>query len=175
MDLESTLVICGTCVIVLIGMVLAFLTLPGAWFMLAFAVTMDLAITKVTIFHPYTLITLACVALIGEVLEFVASAMGARRAGGSKLSGVFAVGGALIGSILGTFLIPVPVLGTIAGGAIGAGVLALFTEKAIHRKGWDDSVQVASGAAIGRLAATFVKLGIALIIGIALIVAAVVP
>lgn len=71
----------------------------------------------------------------------------------------------MLGAVLGTFLIPVPVLGTVAGASIGAGVLAMLSTRIIDRKDWDQSMEVAKGAAVGRLAATFVKICIAILVG----------
>ncbi len=160
---------------VAIGMVLAFLTLPGVWFMLAAAVAVELLFPSQTVFHPATLITLVVVAILGEIIEILASAVGAGKAGGSRKSGFFSVIGAMIGAIAGTVLIPIPLVGTIGGACIGAGLFALFSERLIERRDWDQSAQVARGAALGRLAATFVKITIAIVVGVALVWAAAVP
>ena len=157
------------------GMVLAFLTLPGVWLMLAVAVALELLYPTHTVFHPITLITLVVIAILGEVAELLASAVGAGKAGGSKKSGVLSVIGAMVGAVGGTVLIPIPLVGTIAGACIGAGLFALFSERIIERRDWDQSAQVARGAALGRLAATFVKITVAIVVGVALVWAAVVP
>ena len=51
-------------------------------------------------------------ALLGEIIEFAAGAVGASRAGGSKTGAAGAIVGTLIGAVIGTF-IPPPVIGTI--------------------------------------------------------------
>ena len=172
---ENVLIVLIMLAAVATGMLLAFLTLPGVWFMLAVAVALELIYPAHAVFHPATLITLAVVAILGEVIEVFASAVGANKAGGSRKSGFFSVIGAMVGAIAGTVLIPLPIIGTIAGACIGAGLFALFSERLIERRDWDQSAQVARGAALGRLAATFVKITIAIVVGVALVWAAAVP
>jgi uncharacterized protein YqgC (DUF456 family) len=158
-----------------VGVVLAFLTLPGVWLMLAAAVAIELLFPTHKVFHPATLITLVIIAVLGEVIEVLASAVGAGKAGGSKKSAAFSVVGAMLGAVLGTFLIPVPVVGTVAGASLGAGLLAMLSTRIIDRKDWDQSMEVAKGAAVGRLAATFVKISIAMLVGGVLVWSAVYP
>jgi len=172
---ETVLIVLIMLLAVATGMVLAFLTLPGVWFMLVAAIAVELVFPNQTVFHPATLITLVVIAILGEIFELLASAVGAGKAGGSRKSGFLSVIGALIGAIAGTVLIPLPLVGTIAGACIGAGLFALFSERLIERRDWDQSAQVARGAALGRLAATFVKISIAIVVGVALVWAAAVP
>jgi uncharacterized protein YqgC (DUF456 family) len=172
---EPVLIVLIMLAAVVVGMVLAFLTLPGVWFMLAVAVAVELLFPAQTVFRPATLITLVLVAILGEIIELLASAVGAGKAGGSRKSAVLSVIGAMLGAVAGTVLIPVPILGTIAGACLGAGLFALFSERLLERRDWDQSAQVAKGAAMGRLAATFVKITIAVVVGVALVWAAAVP
>lgn len=158
-----------------VGVVLAFLTLPGVWLMLAAAVAVELLFPDHKVFHPATLIALVIIAILGEIIEVFASALGAGKAGGSKKSAAFSVIGAMIGAVAGTVFIPVPVVGTVAGASLGAGALAMLSTRIIDRKDWDQSMQVAKGAAVGRLAATFVKISIAMLVGGVLVWSAVYP
>ena len=62
-------------------------------------------------------------ALIGEILEFLASAMGAKRAGASRRSTLFAVIGSVGGAILGAVIgLPIPVIGPILAAILFAGL-----------------------------------------------------
>lgn len=153
----------------LMGLVMAAFTLPGAWLMLAAAVGCEA-------WHPgtfswWTIGICAALALLGEAAELIATALGATRAGGGRAGAWGAVGGTLLGAIVGTFM-PPPIIGTLAGAAIGAGVGALTAERKWGGKSWDQAANIGSGAAMGRLVATVVKVGIALVIALTLGVAA---
>lgn len=94
--------------------------------------------------------------VVGEVVELLAGRWGARRFGGSSLSGW----GALFGGIFGAFMgIPVPVVGSIIGSFVGTFVGALVVE--IYVQGGQVDLRVGLGALLGRVAATGAKLAIA--------------
>jgi uncharacterized protein YqgC (DUF456 family) len=94
--------------------------------------------------------------VVGELAELLAGRWGARRFGGSSLSGW----GALFGGIFGAFIgIPVPVVGSIVGSFVGTFVGALAAE--IYVRGGEIDLRVGVGALLGRVAATAVKLTIA--------------
>jgi uncharacterized protein YqgC (DUF456 family) len=102
-----------------------------------------------------TLITAVVLALVAEVLEFVAGSAGAKKAGASRRGMIGAMVGALIGGFL--FTIPVPILGTIFGVCLGAFVGAAVVEMGVvgdaghaGRVGW--------GAAKGRFFGIMLKL-----------------
>ncbi len=98
----------------------------------------------------------AVLVVVGEVVDLLAGRWGARRFGGSSLSGW----GALFGGIFGAFMgIPVPVVGSIVGSFVGTFVGALVAE--IYVQGGTVDVRVGLGALLGRVAATAVKLTIA--------------
>jgi uncharacterized protein YqgC (DUF456 family) len=80
------------------------------------------------VFSGWTLIAVTVLALIGELIEFLAGMTGARRSGASWRGSIMAVFGAILGAIFGTFLIPIPFLGSAAGAAIGAGLAVWATE-----------------------------------------------
>lgn len=105
----------------------------------------------------YVLLTLLGLAVLGEVLEFIAGAAGARKAGGSPRGAVGAVVGGVIGAIVGTFLIPVPVLGSLLGASAGAG-LAAWAVELYSGKTLESSVRIGVGAGVGRLMGTLYKL-----------------
>ncbi len=103
--------------LLLTGLVLNIVGLPGLWVMVASA----LIYAWVTGFGVYLgwqgLLVLTLLATLAEILEFLAGSTGAKKAGGSKRG----MAGAIIGGILGAifFSIPVPIIGTIIGACVG--------------------------------------------------------
>jgi uncharacterized protein len=150
-----------------LGTALTMLTLPGTWLMLLVAVGLQLWLPG--LYSWWTLGVAGSVALLGEVVEFGASAMGAAKGGASKRGALGAMIGAVVGAIVGSpFFFP---LGTLAGGALGAAVGTLTAERAWAKRDWTAASKAAGGAAAGRLVATVLKTAIAGGIAVLLIVA----
>ena len=101
--------------------------------------------------------TVLGLAVLGELLEFVTGALGSASAGGSKRGSILSIPAALAGAIAGSLLIPVPVLGTLAGAAIGGGLGALAGDKWAGRP-WGPAFRAAGGAAVGKITGTVLKL-----------------
>lgn len=110
-------------------------------------------------------------AVLGEVVEFVSGIAGARRAGASIWGAVGALLGALVGGVAGTFLIPVPVVGSLVGACGGAALGAWLLELGAGRTR-DQAGRSAVGAGVGRLQGTAVKLAIGALMWIVIAVAA---
>lgn len=156
-------------VVQFIGIFFTLLGLPGIWLMAA-----GLAgFAWVTKFGHYVgwpgLGTVVALAVVAEVMEFVAGSAGAKKAGASRSGMVGAMVGALIGGFI--FSIPVPILGTIFGVCLGAFLGAAIIEMGVvgdaghaGRVGW--------GAAKGRFWGIVIKLGFAVVILIAMLVVA---
>ena len=155
----------------LVGVVLTILTLPGIWIMIGVAA--GCAIWRPELFSIWTLVAAIVLGLIAELIEFIASAAGSKRMGGTRAGAWMSVLGGLVGAIVGTPIFPV--IGTIVGAIVGAGVGAFIGERGIARRGWRDSAVSAGGAAGGRAVALVAKAGIAVAIAILLSVAAFVP
>ena len=107
-------------------------------------------------------------ALIGELLEFLASALGAQRAGASRRSTLYAligsVGGAITGAIVG---LPVPVLGPILAAILFAGLGATAGAMAgewSDGRPWRENWNIGRAAFWGRTFGTLGKLSAGLII-----------
>jgi uncharacterized protein YqgC (DUF456 family) len=81
---------------------------------------------------PWTLIVMGVLTALVSVLELVASAMGAKKLGGSK----WGVAGALVGGLVGIFLGPAGLLFGALAGAVGAEMIAGRTSKEALRAGW---------------------------------------
>jgi hypothetical protein len=128
--------------IALVGIVLAAFQLPGTWLILASAVGYDW-------YHHWQfigwrwLVALAVVAALAELLDTVASVAAARRAGASRRAAI----GSLLGGFGGMLLlsVPIPVVGTIAGGLAGCFLGALIGELTVR----DD---LKAGARVGLFA-----------------------
>jgi len=156
----------------LASVVLVFASLPGVW-MLALAAVITQWVWP-DVLGWWVVGGALAGALLAEAIDLVAGAAGAKAAGGSKSAALGATVGAIAGAILGTIFIPVPVLGTILGAVLGAGVGAAMIERGVHQKKWSDTARVARGAATGRALAIVLKGGLAVVLGVVLVVASLV-
>lgn len=155
----------------LVGFALTLLTLPGVWLILAVAIVMQFAWGEPALFSWWTMAAALALALLGEIAEFGASAVGSTRAGGGTSGAVGSIIGSTIGALVGTFVIPIPIAGTIIGGVVGAGIGAIAGERGVSKRTWGQSCRIGHGAAWGRLIATVVKLGVTAAVGILLCIA----
>lgn len=148
---------------------LTLVTLPGMWFMLLVAIIAKFVTPD--IFGWWIVIAAAVLVLIAEITEMTSSAVGAKAGGASKhgITGAF-IGG-ILGAIVGTVFF-MPVIGTILGGVIGAAALAVVMERNGAQRTWKESGKAGAGAAAGRVAATVMKTGLAIVMGLVLSIAA---
>jgi uncharacterized protein YqgC (DUF456 family) len=139
------------------------LGLPGTFIMVALAIAVNaFAAAGIGWFAIGLSLTLA---VIAEVLEWTMSAKFARKYGGSKRAGWGAIIGGLIGAFAG---VPVPVIGSMIGAFGGAFLGALIAEFTQPEANASSATRVATGALIGKAAATALKLAIAFTIAILL-------
>lgn len=123
-------------------------------------------------------VALVALAVLGEIVEFVASSAGAKRAGGSKRAAALALIGALVGGIVGVFVgIPIPVIGPIisailfsAAGALGGAMLG----ESWKGRSWESSWDVGKAAFWGRILGTLGKIMVGSIMVAVVLVALVV-
>jgi uncharacterized protein YqgC (DUF456 family) len=147
-------------ILVIVNAVWLFLNLfglPGNWLMLGSTVLVAWLYWDRGMIGRWTLLILLALATAGEVLEFVAGAVGTRKAGGSRSGAFGALLGGLIGAATGTFVIPVPVLGSLIGASAGAFCGALALELAGGSE-LEPAVRSGVGAGVGRFFGTMVKL-----------------
>lgn len=144
--------------------------LPGTWLMVLFAAILEWWQPGQFMFSWTTLLVAAGLALLGEVLELVLGAAGARQAGGSKRAATLAIVGSFIGGIVGTAL-PVPIVGTLIGACLGAFVGSLLGDLWAGRPLFQ-SLEAGQGAAVGRFWGTVAKLAVGAVIVIILAIAA---
>ncbi len=101
-------------------------------------------------------------ALVGELAEFLAGALGAAKAGGSRRGVALAIVGSLVGGVVGLFVgIPIPVIGSLVSAIILGGVGAMIG--AILGESWkgrdfDTSFEIGKAAFVGRLLGTAAKM-----------------
>jgi hypothetical protein len=158
------------------------LGLPGNWLMVA-----------VTSVYAYlgpagspasvgwkTVLAILVLAVLGEVVEFVAGALGAARLGGSWRGAGMALVGSLIGGVVGMIVgLPIPVIGPFLAAVLLASVGALigtvWAERWLGRT-YHDSWRIGKGAFWGRLYGTLAKSAVGLamlaLVVLALVIAA---
>lgn len=96
--------------------------LPGNWFMTGllciFLLASDFG------HGPTWIVVLICVALagLGELLELAMGSAKAARKGASRRAMLISMGMSFVCSIAGTFLIPIPVVGSVIGAILGAAI-----------------------------------------------------
>lgn len=144
--------------------------LPGTWLMVLLAAVLEWWQPGEFMFGWTVLYVALGLAMLGEVLEFVLAAAGARQAGGSKRASALAIVGGVLGAILGTPL-PIPVVGTLLGASLGAFAGSLLGDLWARRP-MLPSVEAGRGAAVGRFWGTIAKMAVGGVIVVILGIAA---
>ena len=154
-------------VVIILSLILIVLGLPGLWIMVASAVVYNMIVPGDPI-GWVSLIAVAVLALVAELLEFTMTGRYARKYGGSRRAGWGAILGGIIGAMVG---FPVPIVGPIIGAFVGSFAGALVAELTGGASA-TDATRVAKGALIGRVVSTMLKIGIGFTIGIWIFIAA---
>lgn len=131
--------------------------LPGALWLMVLSAAAYAWWTDWDYLYVPGLITLVSLALLGELLEFLAGAGGAKAAGGSKRAMVFSTIGGIVGGIV--LSIPLLFVGTIIGVCIGAFAGATLAQMTVERD-VEHSTRVGLGAAKGTLIGILSKLSV---------------
>lgn len=156
MDIIIAAIIMG--LIAPLAVLLTLVALPGTWIILLTALVLELFWPD--LFSWYTLVAALLICILAEVAEFLSSAAGAAATKASKRAVWASIAGGLIGAILATIFLPfLPILATILGGAVGAGIAAALAENTLKpdlRRSLS-LYSVGRGAALGRLSSTIVK------------------
>ncbi len=153
---------------------LVFFYLPGNWLMVLTTGGFAWWHWERGVFSWWTLGTIALLALAGEIVEFFAGFGGARKAGAGFWASMAAIGGALAGAFLGTFLIPVFFFGTLLGGCIGAGLVTWAIERFISQRS-AGSLRSGIGAGTGVFIGTAFKVLMGILIWLTVATAALWP
>jgi uncharacterized protein YqgC (DUF456 family) len=153
-------------VLCVVGLVVNILGLPGLWLIVASAVAYAWG-TGFEHLGWWGVGILVGLALLAELIEFLAGSAGAKAAGGSKRGMAGAIVGGLVGGLVGTPILPI--IGTIIGAIAGSFAGASLVEYAIGRTA-EHSYKVGIGAAKGRFWGILSKTAIGLIMtGVVLI------
>lgn len=149
----------------LLGLVLIPFGLPGLWVMVGAALIYSW-VEPGRIGVP-TLILITGMAIVAEVLEFLAAGRYARKYGGSRRAAWGAIIGGIVGAIIG---VPVPIIGSVIGAFAGSFAGALAAELTLGSR-MGSATRVATGALIGRVVATALKvaIGVALLAWVILV------
>lgn len=153
-----------------LGFVLTLLTLPGLW--LPVLVALGFQWFEATMFSWWTIGAAVLLGVAAEALEFVATAAGAAKAGGTKRSAAGAILGTIAGALVGSALLLFPI-GTILGAVVGAGAGAVLLDKTRDQRTWTESTKVGAGAAAARGIALVIKASFTALIAMVLIIAAI--
>jgi uncharacterized protein len=153
--------------VMLVGLMLVPLGLPGIWLIVGAAAIYN-PLTGTEAIGTMTIVMVLVLATIAEVIEFTLAARFTRQYGGSKRAGWGAILGGMIGAIVG---VPIPVIGSVIGAFVGSFAGALIAE-------WSRGTQtgpatrVATGALLGRVAATAAKIAIGFVMAVWVLAAA---
>jgi len=143
--------------VLLSGVFLNVLTLPGLWLMVAGVGLYGWATGWNNLIGWPSLGTLFGLAVLAEIIEFLAGAAGAKSAGGSKRGAAGSIIGGIIGAIFLSFLVPIPIVGTVVGICLGAFAGAAVVEWMIG-KDLKQSALIGAGAAKGRFYGIIIKI-----------------
>lgn len=149
------------------GWALTVLGMPGNWLIAgatAVYVLMLPAGSAAAIGWPVVLVLLALAGL-GELLEFVAGALGVARMGGSRRAAALALVGSVVGAVGGLFVgLPIPVFGSLVGAVVLASLGALAGAaigEVSHGRSMMQGWKVGRAAFWGRLLGSLSKILIA--------------
>jgi hypothetical protein len=154
----------------LAGVVLVVLQLPGTWLIVLLSGLFAWWRWDEGTLGTWTLATLLGLALLGELLELLASTVAARRAGGTRAGSVGALLFGIVGAVVGTFFLPVPVLGTVLGACVGAGLGSILFDRSAGLE-WGAALRAGGGAATGRLVGSLAKIAVAVAMWVVVLVA----
>jgi uncharacterized protein YqgC (DUF456 family) len=170
-----TLMGAGCLLLVVIGM-------PGTWLMIVLAICLEFLqrlwapAGSDWMFSIWVFVGVVLIAGLGEVLELVAGAFGAKKGGASRKGMLGAMLGGILGALIGTFMIPIPVIGSLIGALLGCAGGAVVGElNNSPETTLKDTIKPATGAVIGRVLGTLAKMPCAIAVWVTLAVSAFVP
>lgn len=153
----------GLVMAVALGGLLTVFQLPGTWFIVVLTAGYAWCYGFEAVGWP-ALAVMLVIAATAEVGETLAAMAGAKRAGASRGAAWGALLGGFAGMIIFTPLIPIPIVGSVAGGLIGCFAGAFVIE--YNATGCEmQGTRVGVGAAIGRIFGLLVKLTACFVLG----------
>lgn len=144
--------------LLLIGLLLVPLGLPGAWLMVVVAFVYSL----LTDFQAgqndlWVLVVVVILALIGELLEFGIGVLGSKKLKVSNRAIIFSLIGGFIGAVVG---FPIILIGSLIGLFVGA-FLGAFIYEIFEQKNLAKALKSSIACFFSRVTAMFFKTGIA--------------
>lgn len=162
------------------GWCLTMLSMPGNWLIVAAAALFAWLAPPESYDISWQVVALLIgLAVTAELLELAASALGAKRAGGSRRGAMLAIAGSVVGALVGAGVgVPIPIIGSLVAAILFAGIGALAG--AMLGETWKgrtlaESWKVGQSAFWGRLLGALAKTGIATAMVVITLVAALVP
>ncbi|MHC5110588.1 MAG: DUF456 domain-containing protein [Planctomycetota bacterium] len=157
-------VLAGLALWCMLAVLMSAFKLPGTWLILAGALGYgwwaDWIGTPVWLFAG-----LVGVAILAEIVETFASVLTAKKAGASTRAAWGGFIGAFLGMIFLTFLLPIPLVGSVFGAMVGCFAGALIGELTVHDR-------VGQGAKVGFFATLGFVFGIVVKMSLASVMAA---
>jgi uncharacterized protein len=138
------------------GLLLSALSISGTWLVLAAAALAAFLVEPGQAPGWKTLLGMAALCTAVDVLEWFAASWGVRRRGGSRAAGWMALLGSLGGMILGTLLIPIPLLGGMIGMVAGSFALVYWTENRRLQHA-NHASHIATGAVLAAMSMLLLK------------------
>ncbi len=135
----------------LLALILTTLRLPGGWLIVAEAVGYGWWTEWARVGWLFVGV-IVVLALIGELLELATSVLTARKVGASGRAAWGGFFGGFLGMIFLSFLVPIPVVGTLCGAVMGCFIGAMIGELTAKR-------ELAQGARVGLFSAMGFVLG----------------
>jgi uncharacterized protein YqgC (DUF456 family) len=167
-SMESWTLLGALVFLLLLGLALVPLGLPGLWVMLLGIVGYGWA-TDFRGVGAWTIALAAGLAFAGELLEAWVGFRYARKFGGSRRAGWGALLGGLAGAVVG---VPIPILGSVIGSFAGSFLGAALFEYIAAWRTLGAAFQAGWGALLGRTWAVATKTALGLAIAVAAVAAA---
>ena len=146
----------GCVLLCLGGLVLAVFSISGTW-LVGLAALIAAALTGPDQFPAWpVLLGMFAICAAVDILEWFAASWGVRRRGGSAAAGWMALLGSLGGMILGSVLIPVPLIGGLLGMMAGSFALVYWIEMR-RLKHVEHAAHIATGAVLAGMSMLLLK------------------
>jgi len=97
---------------------------------------------------------------LAELLEFTSALKHARRTGATRAGSWGGIFGSIVGAIMFTGLVPIPIVGTVLGAALGAFAGAFLVELTFAGRSEKDSMRAGWGAFLGTLIGKALKIAL---------------
>ena len=168
MDVFTILAALFLVVVVIVFWLLNFINLPGNWMLIGAVILYAIFVPdekRLAIGLPVVILLIVLGAL-GELIEFVAGALGVTRAGGSRRGAVLALIGSLMGGVIGLIVgvpIPIPVVGSVISALVFAGIGALvgaMMGELMAGRNFEESFRTGRAAFLGRILGMLGKIGV---------------